>query len=69
MECRVWTVEGMKVGAYFSIPREVDFQCFAVVFKAQGGHCEEDVFAVDSFALFLLAFLRCWWRVSAYSRY
>lgn len=45
-------------GTHFAVFGEVDFEGFGVVFEAEGGHGEEDVFAVDGFAFFLLAFLR-----------
>lgn len=43
---------------YLAVFREIDFQGFSIVLEAEGCHSEEDVLAVDSLSLLLLAFLR-----------
>ena len=46
---------GVKRG-YLTVLCEVDFEDFGVVFEAEGGHCEYNVFAVDCFSFLLVAF-------------
>ena len=45
--------------SYLSILGEIDLESFGIVLKAQRVHSKEDVLAIDSFSLFLVAFFRC----------
>lgn len=51
------------VAAYLAIPGEIDLQGFGVVLEAKRSHSKQNVLAVDSLALFLLAFFGCWWTM------
>jgi hypothetical protein len=45
---------------YLSVLRQVNLECLGVVLKPEGAHGEENVLAIDSFPLFLMALLgRC----------
>lgn len=52
IERRMWC-------AYLSVLGKVDLEGLGIVFKAQRSHGKENIFTVDSLALFLLALLRC----------
>lgn len=43
---------------YFAILAEINLECFGIVLEAKRCHGKKNVFAIDSFALFLLALLR-----------
>ena len=46
-----------RLVAYLPISRQIDLQSLGVVLESQRRHGKENVFAVDRFALLLLAFL------------
>jgi hypothetical protein len=49
-------VGGEGGGGYLTVFCEIDFEDFGVVFEAEGGHCEYNVFAIDCFSFLLVAF-------------
>jgi predicted small integral membrane protein len=51
-----------SLAAYLAISRQVDLQRLGIVLEAKRSHSKEYVFAVDRFALLLLALFGCWTR-------
>jgi hypothetical protein len=49
---------GFSGSAHLSVTGEVDLECLSVVLESERCHREQDVFAVDSLSLLLLALLR-----------